>query len=84
MKQALYVDSISSVTGSFIGRLLLRRILNLLPAFPLAVVPSDGSGCWSAVPAGYLPIAAAGMVPGYAAAGALIYVGVLMPQVLLA
>ena len=39
---------------------------------------SDGSGCWSAVPAGYLPVAAGGMVPSYAAAGALIYVGVLM------
>ncbi len=72
------------MTGSFIGTLLLRRISSLLPAFPLGGVPADGSGCRSAVPAGYLPVAAGGMVPGYAAAGALIYVGVLMTQVLLA
>lgn len=39
MKQALYVDSISSVTVRLSGLLLLRRISSLLPAFPLAVVP---------------------------------------------
>ncbi|STI71564.1 putative permease [Escherichia coli] len=39
MKQALYVDSISSVTGSFIVLLPLRLILSPLPAYRLAVVP---------------------------------------------
>ncbi len=39
MKQALYVDSISSVTGSFIGTSWFRLILSPLPAYRLAVVP---------------------------------------------
>ena len=70
MKQALYVDSISSVTGSYIesssgvsvgGRTgLTAVVVGLL--FLLVIFLS--------------PLA--GMVPGYAAAGALIYVGVLM------
>lgn len=38
----------------------------------------DGSRCWSAVPAGYLPVAAGEDGAGICRSGALIYVGVLM------
>ncbi|WP_347079859.1 adenine permease AdeP [Escherichia coli] len=75
MKQALYVDSISSVTGSFIGTSSVT-----------AYIESRGLGdvYKRQVVVGLLFLLViflsplAGMVPGYAAAGALIYVGVLM------
>ncbi len=60
MKQALYVDSISSVTGSFIGTSSVTAYLILFRRIGWRSYRSDGSGCWSAVPAGYLSVAAGG------------------------
>ena len=40
MKQALYVDSISSVAGSFIGTSSVTATLNPLPACPWVAVPA--------------------------------------------
>jgi hypothetical protein len=40
MKQALFVDSISSVAGSLSAPRLLPLTLNPLPACPWAVVPA--------------------------------------------
>lgn len=79
MKQALYVDSVSSVTGAFIGTSSVTAYIESSSGVSVGgKYRPDGSRRWPAVPAGYLPVAAGGMVPGYAAAGALIYVGVLM------
>lgn len=61
MKQALYVDSISSVTGSFIGTSSVTAYIE--SSSGVSVGGRTGltaSRCWSAVPAGYLPVAAGG------------------------
>ncbi|WGA66235.1 adenine permease AdeP [Escherichia fergusonii] len=79
MKQALYVDSISSVTGSFIGTSSVTAYIESSSG-----VSVGGRTGLTAVVVGLLfllviflsPLAE--MVPGYAVAGALIYVGVLM------
>ncbi|WP_431224408.1 NCS2 family permease [Serratia sp. L9] len=79
MKQALYVDSISSVTGSFIGTSSVTAYIE-----STAGVAVGGRTGLTAVVVGILFLLViflsplAGMVPAYAAAGALIYVGVLM------
>ncbi len=79
MKQALYVDSISSVTGSLAGTSSVTAYIESSSG-----VAIGGRTGLMAVVTGILfllvmflsPLAA--MVPAYAAAGALIYVGVLM------
>ncbi|WP_130832896.1 NCS2 family permease [[Erwinia] mediterraneensis] len=79
MKQALYVDSASSVTGAFFGTSSVTAYIESSSG-----VAIGGRTGLMAVVTGVLfllviflsPLAA--MVPGYAAAGALIYVGVLM------
>ncbi|KAA8998412.1 NCS2 family permease [Affinibrenneria salicis] len=79
MKQALYVDSISSVAGSFIGTSSVTAYIESSSG-----VSVGGRTGLTAVVVGLLfllviflsPLAS--MVPAYAAAGALIYVGVLM------
>ncbi|MBG6242889.1 MAG: NCS2 family permease [Candidatus Symbiopectobacterium sp. Dall1.0] len=79
MKQALYVDSISSVAGSFIGTSSVTAYIESSSG-----VSVGGRTGLTAVVVGILfllviflsPLAS--MVPAYAAAGALIYVGVLM------
>lgn len=79
MKQALYVDSISSVAGSFIGTSSVTAYIESSSG-----VAVGGRTGLTAVVVGLLFILViflsplAGMVPAYAAAGALIYVGVLM------
>ncbi|EMD4737681.1 adenine permease AdeP [Salmonella enterica] len=88
MKQALFVDSISSVTGAFVGTSSVTAYIESSSG-----VSVGGRTGLTAVVVGILfllviflsplagmvpPYAAAGMVPPYAAAGALIYVGVLM------
>ncbi|EFT1820720.1 adenine permease AdeP [Shigella flexneri] len=79
MKQALYVDSISSVTGSFIGTSSVTAYIESSSG-----VSVGGRTGLTAVVVGLLFLLViflsplAGMVPDYAAAGALIYVGVLM------
>ena len=79
MKQALYVDSISSVAGSFIGTSSVTAYIESSSG-----VSVGGRTGLTAVVVGLLFLLViflsplAGMVPPYAAAGALIYVGVLM------
>ncbi|HBU8851925.1 adenine permease AdeP [Citrobacter sp. Cs237] len=79
MKQALFVDSVSSVTGSFIGTSSVTAYIESSSG-----VSVGGRTGLTAVVVGLLFLLViflsplAGMVPGYAAAGALIYVGVLM------
>lgn len=79
MKQALYVDSISSVAGSFIGTSSVTAYIESSSG-----VSVGGRTGLTAVVVGLLFLLViflsplAGMVPGYAAAGALVYVGVLM------
>ncbi len=79
MKQALYVDSISSVTGSFIGTSSVTAYIESSSG-----VSVGGRTGLTAVVVGLLFLLViflsplAGIVPGYAAAGALIYVCVLM------
>jgi len=79
MKQALYVDSISSVAGSFIGTSSVTAYIESSSG-----VSVGGRTGLTAVVVGVLFLLViflsplAGMVPSYAAAGALIYVGVLM------
>ncbi|VYU17819.1 NCS2 family permease [Metakosakonia massiliensis] len=79
MKQALYVDSISSVAGAFIGTSSVTAYIESSSG-----VSVGGRTGLTAVVVGILFLLViflsplAGMVPGYAAAGALIYVGVLM------
>lgn len=83
MKQALYVDSISSVSGSLIGTSSVTAYIESSSG-----VAIGGRTGLMAVVTGILfllvmflsPLAA--MVPAYAAAGALIYVGVLMTAAL--
>ncbi|SFN55346.1 putative MFS transporter, AGZA family, xanthine/uracil permease [Izhakiella capsodis] len=79
MKQALYVDSISSVAGAYAGTSSVTAFIESSSG-----VSVGGRTGMMAVVTGILfllvmflsPLAA--MVPAYAAAGALIYVGVLM------
>ncbi len=84
MKQALYVDSISSVTGSFIGTSSVTAYIESSSG-----VSVGGRTGLTAVVVGLLFLLViflsplAGMVPGYAAAGALIYVGVLITAVMM-
>ncbi|MGL6018615.1 MAG: NCS2 family permease [Gibbsiella quercinecans] len=79
MKQALYVDSISSVAGAFIGTSSVTAYIESSSG-----VSVGGRTGLTAVVTGILFLLViflsplAGMVPAYAAAGALIYVGVLM------
>ncbi len=79
MKQALFVDSISSVAGSYIGTSSVTAYIE-----SSAGVSVGGRTGLMAVVIGVLFLLViflsplAGMVPAYAAAGALIYVGVLM------
>ena len=79
MKQALYVDSISSVAGAFIGTSSVTTYIESSSG-----VSVGGRTGLTAVVVGILFLLVmfvsplAGMVPAYAAAGALIYVGVLM------
>lgn len=79
MKQALFVDSISSVTGAFVGTSSVTAYIELSSG-----VSVGGRTGLTAVVVGILFLLViflsplAGMVPPYAAAGALIYVGVLM------
>ncbi|MFP1723643.1 NCS2 family permease [Lonsdalea quercina] len=79
MKRALYVDSISSVAGAFIGTSSVTAYIESSSG-----VSVGGRTGLTAVVVGVLFLLVmflsplAGMVPAYAAAGALIYVGVLM------
>lgn len=79
MKQALFVDSVSSVTGAFIGTSSVTAYIESSSG-----VSVGGRTGLTAVVVGLLFLLViflsplVGMVPGYAAAGALIYVGVLM------
>jgi len=79
MKQALFVDSVSSVAGSFIGTSSVTAYIESSSG-----VSVGGRTGLTAVVVGLLFLLViflsplAGMVPPYAAAGALIYVGVLM------
>jgi len=79
MKQALYVDSISSVAGAFVGTSSVTAYIESSSG-----VSVGGRTGLTAVVTGILFLLViflsplAGMVPAYAAAGALIYVGVLM------
>lgn len=79
MKQALYVDSISSVAGAFVGTSSVTAYIESSSG-----VAVGGRTGLTAVVTGILFLLVifisplAGMVPAYAAAGALIYVGVLM------
>ncbi|MBD2784632.1 NCS2 family permease [Xenorhabdus sp. DI] len=79
MKQALYVDSISSVAGSYIGTSSVTAYIESSSG-----VSVGGRTGLTAIVVGILfllvmfisPLAS--MVPAYATAGALVYVGVLM------
>ncbi|EBO9030645.1 adenine permease AdeP [Salmonella enterica subsp. enterica serovar Infantis] len=79
MKQALFVDSISSVTGAFVGTSSVTAYIESSSG-----VSVGGRTGLTTVVVGILFLLViflsplAGMVPPYAAAGALIYVGVLM------
>ncbi|WP_143706588.1 NCS2 family permease, partial [Xenorhabdus innexi] len=79
MKQALYVDSISSVAGSYIGTSSVTAFVESSSG-----VSVGGRTGLTAVVVGLLFLLVmfisplAGMVPAYATAGALVYVGVLM------
>ncbi|EGL7959660.1 NCS2 family permease [Salmonella enterica] len=79
MKQALFVDSISSVTGAFVGTSSVTAYIESSSG-----VSVGGRTGLTAVVVGILFLLViflsplTGMVPPYAAAGALIYVGVLM------
>ncbi|EAT1835278.1 NCS2 family permease [Salmonella enterica subsp. enterica serovar Enteritidis] len=79
MKQALFVDSISSVTGAFVGTSSVTAYIESSSG-----VSVGGRTGLTAVVVGILFLLViflsplAGMVPPYAAAGALIYIGVLM------
>ncbi|MBD2780304.1 NCS2 family permease [Xenorhabdus szentirmaii] len=79
MKQALYVDSISSVVGSYIGTSSVTAYVESSSG-----VSVGGRTGLTAVVVGILFLLViffsplAGMVPAYATAGALVYVGVLM------
>ncbi|WP_040976366.1 NCS2 family permease [Necropsobacter massiliensis] len=84
MKQALYVDSISAVTGSYIGTSAISTYIE-----SGAGVSVGGRTGMTAVVVGVLflltiffsPLAS--LVPPYATAGALVYVGILMASSLI-
>ncbi|WP_373099965.1 MULTISPECIES: NCS2 family permease [Pasteurellaceae] len=84
MKQALYVDSISAVTGSYIGTSAISTYIE-----SGAGVSVGGRTGMTAVVVGLLflltiffsPLAS--LVPPYATAGALVYVGILMASSLI-
>ncbi|TDQ58977.1 AGZA family xanthine/uracil permease-like MFS transporter [Mesocricetibacter intestinalis] len=84
MKQALYVDSVSAVSGSFIGTSAISTYVE-----SGAGVSVGGRTGMTAVTVGVLflltiffsPLAA--LVPAYATAGALVYVGILMASSLI-
>ena len=79
MQQALYVDSISSVSGAFMGTSSVTAFIESSSG-----VSVGGRTGLTAIVTGLLFLMAiffsplAAMVPAYAASGALIYVGVLM------
>ncbi|PHM44873.1 adenine permease [Xenorhabdus mauleonii] len=79
MKQALYVDSLSSVAGSYIGTSSVTAYVESSSG-----VSVGGRTGLTAIVVGILFLLVmfisplAGMVPAYATAGALVYVGVLM------
>ena len=79
MKEALYVDSLSSVAGSAIGTSSVTAYIE-----STAGVSVGGRTGLTAIVIGILFLLTmfisplAGMVPAYATAGALVYVGVLM------
>ncbi|MEG0278820.1 MAG: NCS2 family permease [Morganella sp. (in: enterobacteria)] len=79
MQKALYVDSISSVVGGYIGTSSVTAYIESTSG-----VSVGGRTGLTAVVVGFLFLLViflsplAGMVPAYAVAGALVYVGVLM------
>ncbi|QLB13160.1 AGZA family xanthine/uracil permease-like MFS transporter [Bisgaardia hudsonensis] len=79
MKQALYVDSVSAVAGSYIGTSAISTYIE-----SGAGVSVGGRTGMTAVVVGILFLITiffsplAGLVPAYATAGALVYVGILM------
>ncbi len=84
MKQALYVDSVSAVVGSYIGTSAISTYIE-----SGAGVSVGGRTGLTAVTVGVLflltiffsPLAS--VVPAYATAGALVYVGILMASSLI-
>ena len=84
MKQALYVDSASDVVGSYIGTSAISTYIE-----SGAGVSVGGRTGMTAVVVGLLFLLTiffsplAGMVPAYATAGALVYVGILMASSLI-
>ena len=84
MKQALYVDSASAVVGSYIGTSAISTYIE-----SGAGVSVGGRTGMAAVVVGLLFLLTiffsplAGMVPAYATAGALVYVGILMASSLI-
>lgn len=84
MKQALYVDSTSAVVGSYIGTSAISTYIE-----SGAGVSVGGRTGMTAVVVGLLFLLTiffsplAGMVPAYATAGALVYVGILMASSLI-
>ena len=84
MKQALYVDSASAVVGSYIGTSAISTYIE-----SGAGVSVGGRTGMTAVVVGLLFLLTiffsplAGMVPAYATAGALVYVGILMSSSLI-
>ena len=84
MKQALYVDSASAVVGSYIGTSAISTYIE-----SGAGVSVGGRTGMPAVVVGVLFLLTiffsplAGMVPAYATAGALVYVGILMASSLI-
>ncbi|PJG82699.1 NCS2 family permease [Caviibacterium pharyngocola] len=84
MKQALYVDSISAVTGSYIGTSAISTYIE-----SGAGVSVGGRTGMTAVVVGLLFLLTiffsplAGLVPPYATAGALVFVGILMASSLI-
>lgn len=84
MKQALYVDSASAVVGSYIGTSAISTYIE-----SGAGVSVGGRTGMTAVVVGLLFLLTiffsplAGMVPAYATAGALVYVGILMASSLI-
>lgn len=84
MKQALYVDSTSAVVGSYIGTSAISTYIE-----SGAGVSVGGRTGMTAIVVGLLFLLTiffsplAGMVPAYATAGALVYVGILMASSLI-
>ncbi|XPE24966.1 hypothetical protein ACNKHM_12895 [Shigella sonnei] len=79
MNKALYVDSVSSAAGARLLHLPVTAYIEVLQVWLSAVARGDCGCCWRYVPAGYVfSTACCVMVPPYATAGALIFVGVLM------